>query len=70
MRGWIHEYDGRISPIQEDTSNHHRFELISSGDIQIGNTVFLSSRDLIEEAGEGFLSDIAHLAQEDFIKNV
>lgn len=49
MRAYIHEHDDHISSIQEDTSNQKRFELISSGNIGFGATVFLISDDIIRD---------------------
>lgn len=69
MRAYIHEYDDRISPIQEDTSEQRRFELISSGDIAYGSTVFLLSDDIIRDFWEGFFSDISNLEIPAFEKN-
>lgn len=66
MRALIHESDGTLSDIQENTSAYHQFELISSGDILKGSTVILSSLDLHTHISEDFYRDIIEMDRESF----
>lgn len=58
-----------ISPvnIHEDTRWHHNFELISSGDIPVGSSVFIVSQNLENRVGDTFYSDCAFIESEKFI---
>jgi hypothetical protein len=58
-----------VSPvnIHEDTRWHHNFELISSGDIPVGSSVFIVSKNLENRVGETFYSDCAFIESEKFI---
>lgn len=60
------EPDGRIVNIHEDTLGHHRFELISSGEIPVGWSVFIASTYLEQKVGETFYSDCANLESQEF----
>ena len=55
----LQEQGGSPSHIHEDTSGHHRFELISSGDIPMESSVFIVSKSLEGILGDTFYSDCA-----------
>jgi hypothetical protein len=55
----LEERDGKLSHIHEDTRGHHRFELISSGDIPHGGTIFIVSKALESSLGDSFYHDAA-----------
>ena len=42
----LQEPDALATNIHEDTRGHHRFELISSGDIPVNSSVFIVSKSL------------------------
>jgi hypothetical protein len=56
----LQEQDASPTSIHEDTSGHHRFELISSGDIPMNSSVFIVSCRLESILGDSFYSDCAH----------
>lgn len=62
----LQEDDVSPSSIHEDTREHKRFELISSGDIPFGSSVFVASRNLEGIIGESFYSDCAHMENTSF----
>jgi hypothetical protein len=54
------------SNIHEDTSGHHRFELISSGDIPMDSSVFIASKNLEGVLWDSFYSDCSLQESSDF----
>ena len=66
MRAILLEHDGTCISIQEDTSEYHNFELISTGAITPGTTILLSSRDLRSIVENETLMDIAELSSDTF----
>jgi hypothetical protein len=55
----LQEHNQDASSIHEDTRGHHRFELISSGDIPINSSVFIVSKNLEGILGDTFYADSA-----------
>lgn len=55
----LQEADAIGSSIHEDTRGHHRFELISSGEIPINSSVFIVSKSLEGTLWDSFYSDCA-----------
>ena len=66
MRAILLENDGTVISIQEDTSEYHNFELISTGVITPGTTILLSSRDLRSSVENETLMDIGELSSDTF----
>ncbi len=55
----LQEIDAIPTNIHEDTRGHHRFELISSGDIPLDSSVFIVSKSLEGILWDSFYSDCA-----------
>jgi hypothetical protein len=55
----LQEQDAIPANIHEDTSGHHRFELISSGEIPMNSSVFVVSKRLEDTLGDSFYNDSA-----------
>lgn len=55
----LQEPDALATNIHEDTRGHHRFELISSGDIPVNSSVFIVSKSLEGILWDSFYSDCA-----------
>lgn len=70
MRALLVEQGGTITSIQEETTEYRNFELISSGKIMPGNTIFLSSKDIQRNLQGDTLFDIAELESEIFGENI
>ena len=62
----LQEPDEAPNSIHEDTREHHRFELISSGDIPLGSAVFIASKNCESLLGESFYSDSLTLESSTF----
>lgn len=70
MRALLIEQGGIITPIQEETTEYRNFELISSGSIMSGNTIFLSSIDIQRTLQGDTIVDMAELESEKFGENI
>jgi hypothetical protein len=65
----LQEQEAIPTNIHEDTRGHHRFELISSGEIPMNSSVFISSMCLEDILGDSFYSDSAHTESAIFSDN-
>jgi hypothetical protein len=63
----LQEKYGNPMNIHEDTTGHHHFELISSGDIPLGSSVFIVSRNLEKLIGDTFYTDCAMIESARFV---
>ncbi len=66
MKAIQREAGGQIHQIHEDTLSQEQFELISSGEITAGSSIFLTSSDLSGMLWDDFYSEVASLDTEKF----